>query len=218
MKVLVTAGPTREFIDPVRFLTNRSTGKMGYAIAEAFREKGHEVVLISGPVNLEAPEGVRVIQVVSASQMHESVTREFTDSDALIMAAAVADWSPAEVHSSKLKKGGGGDRLLLELIRTVDILKVLSRCKRDQIMAGFAAETGAPVAEGRRKLQEKGLDIIFCNDVTGAGAGFECETNRIVCIESSGSCDEWPLISKKEAGQKIAKLVEDLYINRQNNA
>lgn len=206
MKVLVTAGPTREYIDPVRFISNRSSGKMGYAIAESFVERGHEVVLVSGPVSIITPKGVRLIHVISASEMHEAVRAEFADSDALIMCAAVADWRPAQISDSKIKKGGA--RLMLELVPTADILTDISKFKGHRVIAGFAAETGNPELEGRRKLIDKGLDVIFCNDVMAAGAGFECDTNRIVSIDRAGKLNEWPLMSKKEAGNRIACLIE----------
>jgi len=172
------------------------------------------VVLVSGPVALEAPEGVRLVKVVSAREMHESVKVEFEDADAVIMSAAVADWRPAEVLSSKIKKGGA--RLMLELVPTVDILKDISKSKGRRIIAGFAAETGDPEEEGSRKLRDKGLDVIFCNDVTGNGAGFDCDTNRIVSIDSEGCRRAWPLMSKKEAGVRIAVLIEMLYRQSQN--
>ena len=209
MNVIVTAGPTREFLDPVRFLSNRSTGKMGFAVAEAFAARGHDVLLVTGPVTIEPPDGVRCIRVVSADEMYKAVKAEFEPCNALVMAAAVADWTPESASDVKLKKSGG--TMTLNMVRTQDILSELSRIKGDRILAGFAAETGDPLAEGERKLKEKGLDVLFANDVSAPDSGFEVDTNRIICIDASGAKVEWALMSKSEAGQKIAEAVECLH-------
>lgn len=208
MKVMVTAGPTREFIDPVRFLSNRSTGKMGYAIAAALLERGHDVLLVTGPVSLQPPAGARVCNVVSADDMLQAVTAQIGPCDAVIMSAAVADWRPSSMATAKLKKGAGA--LNLELQPTVDILRAISSLKGNRILAGFAAETGNPSAEARRKLRDKGLDVIFGNDVCAEGSGFESDTNQIFCISADGGEQIWPLMSKIDAGMKIAEIIEAL--------
>lgn len=209
MKVVVTAGPTREFIDPVRFISNRSTGRMGYAIASAFAGKGHEVTLISGPAALTRPDLVGMVEVVSAADMLDAVMAEFPVCDCLVMTAAVADWRPVRRSDSKMKKGTAS--MTIELEATRDILREVSAVRQSQILAGFAAETGDPSDEARRKLSAKGLDVIFANDVSASDSGFEVDTNRIVCITRDGSEEEWPLMTKKDAGLKIAEVVERLH-------
>jgi phosphopantothenoylcysteine decarboxylase/phosphopantothenate--cysteine ligase len=201
MKILVTAGPTRESLDPVRFLSNRSTGKMGYAVADAARDAGHETVLISGPVPLDAPSGVTVVSVVSADDMLMAVQDNLQWCDVLIMAAAVADWRPATVSAVKLKKSGMRSRLELE--RTPDILKTIMGDKGSRVFVGFAAETGNPVAEAGRKLVAKGLDIIVANDVAEADSGFAVDTNRVILLFSDGRREDWPLMSKAEVAKKL---------------
>lgn len=185
MNILVTAGPTREAIDPVRFLSNRSSGRMGYAIAAVAAEAGHAVRLISGPVALDAPAGVERITVVSARDMAAAVKAHVAWCDALIMAAAVADWRPITVSPTKLKKHDG--RMTLELERTEDILAAVRPLKGNRLYVGFAAETGDPVPEGARKLKAKGLDLIVANDVSRPDAGFEVATNAVTFIVSDGT-------------------------------
>ena len=205
MKILVTAGPTREPIDPVRFISNRSSGKMGYALARVAAERGHEVRLVSGPVCLSAPGNVRVISVLTAAEMLEAVTDNVEWCDALVMAAAVCDWRPAEVSSQKLKKSGNLAGPALE--RTPDILKAVSDRKGRRIFIGFAAETGNPVAEASRKLKEKGLDLIVGNDVSRTDSGFETDTNQVSLVDAMGVIKNLPLMSKDSvAGEIIAWL------------
>ena len=213
MKVMVTAGPTRELIDPVRFLSNPSTGKMGFAIASALLERGHEVLLVTGPVSLESPPGAQVIHVVSADDMLQAVKAEMGVCDAIIMSAAVADWRPRSMSATKLKKGG--DSLSLELEPTVDILREIAPLKGKCVLGGFAAETGDPAEEARRKLRDKGLDVIFANDVSAAGSGFESDTNQLICIRADGGEEIWPLMSKLDAGGKVAEVLESLYKGRE---
>ena len=177
MKILITAGPTREFIDPIRFISNRSTGKMGFAIADAARQRGHGVTLIAGPVTLPTPAGVTRIDVVSARDMLAAVTEHLPRHDVLIMSAAVADWRPAQTATVKLKKEAMSATLQLE--PNPDILKTIAPLKGSRLFVGFAAETGDPRAEAQRKLQAKGLDLIVANDVTQPGAGFAVDTNRV---------------------------------------
>jgi putative hydrolase of HD superfamily len=207
MRLLVTAGPTREFIDPVRFISNRSSGKMGYAVAVAARDRGHEVVLISGPVAaLLPPHGVRLVSVVTAADMLAAVEAHLDWSDALIMAAAVADWRPAEPAARKLKKL---DRLTeLRLEPTADILMTIAPRKGGRVFVGFAAETHDVPGEARRKLSRKGLDAIVANDVSRADAGFDVETNQVLLLTGEGPAQEWPLMSKAAVAERLVKWVE----------
>ncbi len=206
MRILVTAGPTREAIDPVRFISNRSTGKMGYAVARAARDRGHEVCLLSGPVCLPPPEGVRLVSIVSADELLEAVRAELSGCDALVMAAAVADWRPAEVAGEKLKKATM--RPVLELERTPDVLAAVQSEKGDRIFVGFAAETGDLVKEAERKLREKGLDLIVANDVSRTDAGFAADTNQVVLLAADGTREDWPLLSKAAVGERIVEWIE----------
>lgn len=206
MKILVTAGPTREAIDPVRFLSNRSSGKMGYAVAGAAVARGHEVVLVSGPVALAAPAGLRVVPVESAAQMLEAVRGNVGWCDVLIMAAAVADWRPRRVSAQKLKKGATAPTLELE--RTADILESVQGLKGGRFFVGFAAETQQVESEARRKLVSKGLDAIVANDVTAPDAGFEVDTNRVILMTAAGAVDAWPLMSKSAVAERLVAWVE----------
>ena len=206
MRLLVTAGPTREYMDPVRFISNRSSGKMGYAIAAAARDRGHEVVLVSGPVAIQAPARITVIPVVSAADMFAAVEAQLDSCDALIMAAAVADWRPAEVSGQKVKKLKSGPELRLE--PTADILQTIKSRKGGRVFVGFAAETTAVEAEARRKLGSKGLDMIVANDVSQPDAGFDVDTNRVVLITGEGAPRALPLMTKREVGARIVEWVE----------
>ncbi|MBQ9503332.1 MAG: phosphopantothenoylcysteine decarboxylase [Lentisphaeria bacterium] len=183
MKILVTAGPTRERLDPVRYISNRSTGKMGYAAACAARDAGHEVTLVSGPVALPAPEGVALVRVESAAEMAAAVFDAFPRQDLVIMAAAVADYRPVEISEHKIKKQKGD--LLLRLERTTDILSELGARKRPgQLLAGFAAESENLLENARKKLASKQLDWIAANSVAD---GFATDTNTIVLLGRDGS-------------------------------
>jgi len=209
MKFLITAGPTRENIDPVRFISNRSSGKMGYAIAEAAYTFGHEVCLITGPVNLPTPDGVEMVYVESAEDMFNAVKRNIEDSDCLIMAAAVADWTPVECNPSKLKKDDFDG--VLKLKRTKDILAELKHCKGDRIFVGFAAETENLVKNANNKLVSKGLDFIVANDITQQGAGFGCDTNIVTIFYSDGVV-ELPQMTKSKVAKKIIERVVELRV------
>ena len=201
MKILITAGPTREAIDPVRFLSNRSTGKMGYALAQAAHELGHAVTLVSGPVALTPPGGVTVVAVESASEMAEAVKMHAPSADLVIMAAAVADYRPKVRSAVKIKKGSGG--LVLELERTEDILDTLGRSKRPgQTLVGFAAETDHVRKNAEDKLKMKNLDMIVANDVTLPGAGFNTDTNIAALITKSGT-EEQPMQTKRQLAEVI---------------
>ena len=199
-RVLITAGPTQEALDPVRFLTNRSSGKMGYAVAEAAIARGAEVTLISGPVSLTPPRGAITISVKSASEMHRAVMDNLEDATMVVMAAAVADYRPASVSQQKIKKNGGG--IAIELEPTDDILAAVCRERANRIVIGFAAETEHVIENARKKLAAKGADLIVANDVSAADSGFDVETNRIALVASDGVI-ELPLMSKREAADRI---------------
>ena len=210
-RVLVSAGPNRERIDPVRFVSNRSTGKMGYALAAAAWRRGAEVTLVSGPTPLEAPHGVEVRMATTAAEMHDAVQEEFRRADVLLMAAAVADYRPARPAAQKLKKGAGP--LKIELERTTDILASLAPRKGKRVVVGFAAETENVEENARRKLREKKLDMVVVNDVSRSDAGFEVDTNAVVMIDAAGSV-EVPLASKDEVAGRILDRVEELLRRR----
>ena len=196
--ILITAGPTREEIDPVRYISNHSSGKMGYALARAARRRGAQVLLISGPTALEQPEGVRVVNVVSASEMQSEVMVRAAGCDVVVMAAAVADYRPLVRSGTKIKKTG--DSATIELVKNPDILAGLGEMagglKPRPFLVGFAAETDALAENAAKKLREKNLDMIVANDVSQADAGFNVDTNRALLFFRDGSCDECGLMSK----------------------
>ena len=206
MKILVTAGPTREPIDPARFISNESTGKMGYAVAEASRDRGHQTVLISGPVSLEAPAGIRVVRIRTALQMKDAVADELSSCDALVMAAAVCDWRPAVCSSRKISKSD--IQSSLELAPNPDILENIKGLKGERIFVGFAAETRDILKNARSKLSRKGLDMIVANSITGEDSAFGSDSNRITMLDSNGAVEELPLMSKKIAGIRIIEWIE----------
>jgi phosphopantothenoylcysteine decarboxylase/phosphopantothenate--cysteine ligase len=199
--VLVTAGPTCEDLDPVRYLTNRSSGKMGYAVAEAAARRGAKVILVSGPTSLETPTGVRCVDVRSAEQMHEAVTKEFAGCSIGIFAAAVADYRPAEKHAEKMKKTDGS--LTVQLEPTVDILQEIASAKGDKFIVGFAAETTNVGQNARKKMAAKNLDLIVANDVTAEGAGFDHDTNVVSLFYRDGREVAVPKMSKAEVAQRV---------------
>ena len=204
-KVLVTAGPTRERIDPVRFLTNFSSGKMGYAMAESAAELGAETVLISGPVSLPAPFGVKRIFVESAEEMLQAVKAEFKDSDFVIKTAAVADYRPKTVHGQKMKKQQGDSSIELE--RTSDILQYLGAEKDGQVLIGFAAETNDVSQYAKDKLERKNADYIIANDVTEAQAGFESDTNKVTIYGNGDFEKSFELLPKQQLARELLKLI-----------
>lgn len=208
MHVLITAGPTREPIDPVRFISNRSTGRMGFAIAQAAAEAGHAVTLIAGPVALPTPPNVRRVDVITACDMLAAVQRELGQADVLIASAAVADWRPETCSPTKLKKSGMDG--VLRLVPNPDILKTIRPQKGNRLFIGFAAETGEPTAEAERKLREKGLDLIVANDVTAPGAGFAVETNRVTLLYPDGRREALPLLSKLDLSRRLIALLPAL--------
>jgi phosphopantothenoylcysteine decarboxylase/phosphopantothenate--cysteine ligase len=199
-RYLITAGPTRQAIDSVRFITNHSSGKMGYALAAAAHNRGAQVTLVSGPVSIDKPYGVELVKVTTAAEMAEAVKKSAPQSDVVIMAAAVADYTPKSVEQKKIKKKEGS--LSIELERTEDILASLGKKKGKQFLVGFAAEWGDPVVEARRKLKAKNLDLIVANDISQADAGFGVETNRVILIDQKGS-QELPKMSKLEVADRI---------------
>ena len=200
--VLISAGPTQEPIDPVRYISNRSSGKMGYAIAEAARKRGAQVVLVSGPTALTAPRGVEVVPVETAEEMTKALGTRLSWSTVVIMSAAVADYRPKHPASRKLKKQGT-TTMALELERTTDILSMLSSQKTSQLVVGFAAETNDLLAHAKAKLALKGLDLIVANDITKPGAGFGRDENAATLIDRNGLVIELPLKSKRELADDI---------------
>jgi phosphopantothenoylcysteine decarboxylase / phosphopantothenate---cysteine ligase len=199
-RVLITAGPTYEALDPVRGLTNRSSGKMGYALAEAAVARGAQVTLVTGPVSLAAPSGAQMIRVQSAAEMYRAVMDNLDSATIVIMAAAVADYRPRNAADQKIKKNG--DKLLLELEQTEDILTEVGRAKSAQVVIGFAAETNNLLDNARKKLQSKRADLIVANDVSSKDAGFDVDTNRVTLV-SEFETTELPLLSKREAADRI---------------
>lgn len=229
-RVVVTAGGTQEPIDPVRYVGNRSSGKMGYAIASVARDRGAQVTLISGPVSLEAPYGVKVIRVGTALQMRDAVVDAAKEADVLIMSAAVADYRPAQVAAQKLKKEGSGDAQVyqmgdefsLQLTRTPDILGELAilfdkrsgefKPQHPFIRVGFAAETNDLIRYARAKLAAKHLDLLVANDVSRSDSGFGSDTNRVLLFSSDGKMEDLPLLSKTEVAERIWDRVVPLLL------
>ena len=211
-KIVVTAGGTQEPIDPVRFVGNRSSGKMGYAVAQAARDRGAATVLISAPTSLAPPGGVETIQVATAQEMLQAVQRATAGCDALIMAAAVADYRPAEAAPQKIKKKES--TLTLHLTKTTDILATV---KGPFIKVGFAAESQDLLGNARAKLESKGLDLIVANDITATDSGFGADTNRVVILDRRGA-EELPLLPKYEVAQRILDRVAALLAQRSGQA
>ena len=230
MKIVVTAGPTREHLDPVRFLSNPSSGKMGFAIAAEAARCGHEVVLVAGPVALKTPKGVRRVDVVSAREMLAAVRDALSCAAVLISTAAVADWRPARCAAKKLKKGEMSG--VLKLVRNPDILKTVAGINRGQTksrcgkiaaakglaalpthpairLVGFAAETNDVLKEAARKCREKGLEFIVANDVTQKGCGFGTDTNRVTFVFPDGRMKKFPLMTKRMVAKRILEEIED---------
>lgn len=204
-RIVVTAGGTQEPIDPVRHIGNRSSGKMGYAVAEAARDRGAEVVLIAASTSLPDPAGMTVTHVQTASQMKKAVDKAVSKADALIMAAAVADYQPKTTAKSKIKKDS--PTLTLELVRTPDII---SEVKGNFIKVGFAAESEDVIANARKKLKSKGLDLIVANDITSPESGFEVDTNKVTILSRDGKTEGLPLMSKREVAEKILDRVRKM--------
>jgi phosphopantothenoylcysteine decarboxylase/phosphopantothenate--cysteine ligase len=206
VKVLVTAGPTREAIDPARFLSNPSTGRMGFALAEAAARRGGDVTLIAGPTHLLSSPDIHRVDVVTAGEMRDAVASRFDDCDVLLKAAAVADFRPVATSDLKVKKADVAPTL--ELQPNPDILRELSGRKGARFLVGFAAETGDLVAEGRRKLAEKSLDLVVANSINAVGSGFATETNEVTLIDAEGDVTALPLMSKREVAEAILDRIE----------
>ena len=209
-RMIVTAGATIESIDPVRFISNHSTGKMGYAIAAELAERGAEVTLVSGRTHLPIPAGVQRIDVLSAAEMYDATVQAYADADGAVMCAAVADYTPEEVSDRKLKKSD--DDLCIRLRRTRDIAAELGRTKGNRILVGFALETDSEEVNARGKLERKNLDFIVLNSLRDAGAGFGVDTNKITIIERSGEQTSYPLASKREVATHIVDKIETCFI------
>jgi phosphopantothenoylcysteine decarboxylase / phosphopantothenate---cysteine ligase len=209
LRVAVTAGPTREAIDPVRFLSNRSSGKMGAAVAEAAWRRGAEVELIAGPLSVPAPVGPRVVAVETTAEMADAVRKALANADVLVMAAAPADFTPADVAPSKIKKGAAPPALPLEF--TVDILASTRDARRPgAVVVGFALETDDVMTHARAKLEAKELDLIVVNDAREPGAGFGVDTNRVTLLDRAGGIQELALMPKREVADAILDRVEEL--------
>jgi len=208
LRLLVTAGPTREELDPVRYLSNYSSGKMGYAIARAAAQRGATVTLVSGPTCLAPPPGVELVRVTSACEMHDAVLAAAADAEGVIKAAAVADYRPLRRAAQKIKKGA--QSLQLELEKNPDILAELGRLPGRRLLVGFAAESEQLLVNARQKLEAKNLDLIVANDITAEGAGFDVETNQVRLLYRDGRQQELPLASKREIAGQLLDAVRDL--------
>ncbi|CAG5085660.1 CoaBC [Thermobacillus xylanilyticus] len=215
-RVIVTAGGTVERIDPVRYITNDSSGKMGIAIAEAARDLGADVTLIAARVTAELPAGVEVVRVESAEDMLRAVMERFDEADVVVKAAAVADYRPAVRRTSKMKKKE--DRLTLELEKTPDILAEAGRRKTKQLLIGFAAETDDLEANAMDKLRRKNCDLIVANDVTAPGAGFDVDTNAVSVFDAAGRTAEWKVMPKREIGLRLMRLAAERLADREAEA
>lgn len=202
-RVVVTAGPTREYLDPVRFMSNPSTGKMGFAIVAEAARRGYDVTLVAGPVALKTPKGVKRVDVVSARDMLAAV-EAVRHADVLISTAAVADWRPAKCATKKLKKGEMSSTL--KLVRNPDILKTIKGVRK----VGFAAETNDVLKEAARKCREKGLSFIVANDVTQKGCGFGTDTNRVTFVFPDGTQKKFPLMTKRMVAKRILDALSRL--------
>jgi len=211
-KIIVTAGPTIEPIDPVRYITNHSSGRMGYCIAEEAYKRGAETILITGPTSLLAPEGAKVVKVNTTWEMFDAVKEEFEDCDILIKAAAPSDYRPEKVSKQKIKKDKNLDGLNIKLTKNPDIAAYFGGIKKDRIVVGFAAETDNLIQYAEKKLREKNLDFIVANDISKDGAGFKSDTNIITIIDRDGAISDYPILDKS----KIAEIILDKIRNLLN--
>ena len=213
LRVLVTAGPTQEKLDPVRYITNRSSGKMGYAIADAAAKRGAKVTLVTGPVSLQVPEGVEKVPILSTQDLYEAMTAHCPEMDIVIQAAAPADFTPAVVADQKIKKQGDGD-LTLTLRQTPDVAAQVGRLKHEgQVLVGFAAETNDVLENAQGKLQKKNLDMIVANDVTAPGAGFDVDTN-IVTFVTREKQETLPCLPKTQVAEELLDRAMALYAQK----
>lgn len=211
--VIITAGPTCEPFDPARHMSNRSSGKMGFALARSAKRRGAKVILISGPTSLEAPSDIEMVNVTSAVQMHDAVMENYNNADIVVMSAAVSDYRPEKTMAQKIKKGS--DSIALEMVPNPDILKELGKRKdktKRRLLVGFAAESSDHLEEGKRKLKEKNLDLIVINDIIGKDTGFGTDTNQVNLIDRDYQLEKLPLLSKEECAfiiwDKIVQLIQ----------
>ncbi|MBE0479335.1 bifunctional phosphopantothenoylcysteine decarboxylase/phosphopantothenate--cysteine ligase CoaBC [Candidatus Aerophobetes bacterium] len=207
---LITAGPTREPLDRVRFISNYSSGKMGFAIAKEAKERGARVILIAGPTWIEPPPGIKLYRVETANQMLEKVREHFRQVDGLIMASAVSDFRPLFVHKGKIKKEGK-EKITLEFVKNPDILEEVAKIKGDKIVVGFCAETENLLEEARKKLSCKNMNLVVANDLTEEGAGFGVDTNKVTIMDAQGKLTHLPLMSKYEVAREILNHVKILF-------
>jgi phosphopantothenoylcysteine decarboxylase/phosphopantothenate--cysteine ligase len=207
-RILVTAGPTQEPLDPVRFISNRSSGKMGYALAHVAQKRGAEVILISGPTSLIPPRKVKFIKVGTALEMREATLREFQEATVVIKSAAVADYRPTVKEERKLKKSDSFITLALE--KNPDILEELGKNKGSRILIGFAAETERLIKNAQDKLKAKNLDLIIANDVSQEGSGFSSDTNQVKIIDQEGTIEDLPLLPKGEVAELILNRLKEM--------
>lgn len=212
-RIMISAGPTIEAIDPVRYITNRSSGKMGYAIAKRAVARGAQVTLVSGKTDLDVPKGlVKYINIESADDLYENLVREFDSNDVVIQSAAVADYKPKSYSDKKIKKKDSD--LSIELCRNKDVAQELGKIKGDKVLVGFAAETNDVLENATKKIKKKNLDFIVANDLTMQGAGFSTETNIVKIIEADGRINEYPKLLKSEVGDIILDKVRDILENK----
>ena len=208
MKFLITAGPTREFIDPFRFISNPSSGKMGYALAAAAYRRGQEVILITGPVELAPPRGVKTIPVISAREMEKAVLSYFPDCEVVIMSAAVSDYRPLKVSPRKLKKKE--KTTSLRLVRNPDILKKLGKKNGKKILIGFSAETENIIDDARQKMRLKNLNFVVANDINPSAGGFGKDSIQVTVLSREGQSWVWPLLTKTEVARRIVEIILDI--------
>lgn len=211
-RVLVSAGPTREYLDPIRFISNPSSGKMGYAIARAARMRGAEVTLVSGKVNIPPPYGINFVEVESAQQMFEQINSHFRKTDCIIMSSAVSDFTPSSTSPQKIKKTA--EHLDICLDRTRDILSSVSKNKGDRIIVGFAAETENVEQYAREKLRQKNMDMIVANNVTEKNSGFQADTNKVIIISRDGAIEDFPLMRKSDLADVILDRIASLFATK----
>lgn len=207
-KIVVTAGPTREPIDPVRYISNYSSGKMGYALSICARRRGADVTLVSGPTSLDIPADIEFIEVSTAQEMRDAVMKELENATVIIKAAAVADYRPKSVSESKIKKGEGKKNISLD--KTPDIISEIGDMKGDRILVGFAMETEDIIVNARRKLKDKKMDLVVANDLSEEGSGFQHDTNVVKIIDSEGNMEELPLMDKMEVSDRILHRVKKI--------
>ena len=205
-RFLITAGPTQEAIDPIRYITNHASGKMGYALAKDVHSRGGQVTLISGPVNLEAPDGVNLVPVVSSQEMYQAVMEHLDHNDVVIKSAAVADYTPELYHDQKIKKQASDWQIPLK--STKDIALEIGKIKKDQVFVGFAAETENLLENGQKKIKKKGFDFIVCNDISKPGAGFKGDTNIVTIIDKKGQSQAYEQMSKSALASLIIDKVK----------